>query len=116
MLDAWFEKPKPAPAPVTRSTAAQAEVDRETADLALYHYDSCGFCARVRRAIAALALDIELRDILRQREHRDELLAHGGRTTVPCLRIGKSDPATDRWLYESAEIVRYLTERFGADG
>jgi glutathione S-transferase len=72
------------------------------------------FCARVRRAIAALRLDIELRDVMLSREHHRELATFGGSSTVPCLRIGKDgDPARAEWMYESADIVAYLVERFG---
>lgn len=112
MFDAWFDSPKSV-APVTRTPEEQARVDAESAVLALYHYDSCMYCARVRKAIAALGLDIELRNVMTEREHYRDLLANGGSTTVPCLRIGKLNPATDRWMYESADIVRYLVERFG---
>lgn len=113
-MDAWFEAPQSQVKAAQRTPDEQARVDAATAELALYHYDSCMFCARVRKAIATLALDIELRDVMREPAHRRELAAHGGSTTVPCLRIGKSDPARDRWMYESADIIRYLNERFGA--
>jgi len=36
-------------------------------DLALYHYDSCPFCAKTRHAIHELDLSIELRNI--QKNH-----------------------------------------------
>ena len=80
---------------------------------ALYHYDTCGFCRRVRAAIDALGLDIELRNVMEDRTRYQELLTHGGRTTVPCLCIGKGDPATAQWMYESADIIAYLVERYG---
>ena len=112
-MEEWFRTPQSGIRPATRSAAEQAAVDAATADLALYHYDSCMFCARVRKAIATLALDIELRDVLRSPVHQRELAAYGGSSTVPCLRIGKGDPARDRWMYESADIIRYLNERFG---
>lgn len=112
MLDSWFAPTGGnAGTPVQRSPEAQALVDAETAELALYHYDSCMFCARVRRAIARLNLDIELRDILRDANHRRDLEAGGGRSTVPCLRIGKGADA--KWMYESADIVAWLEKKFG---
>ncbi len=112
MLEAWFNSSTVEVPEVTRGATEQARVDAETADLALYHYDSCMFCARVRKAIAALNLDIELRDVMHDRTHYRELAAGGGRTTVPCLRIGK-DREDAQWMYESADIVGYLVERFG---
>jgi glutathione S-transferase len=113
MLDDWF-KPAPSVTAVTRGVAEQARVDAATAHLALYHYEGCMYCARVRKTMRALALDIELRDILANPTHRAALLAGGGSTTVPCLRIGTEAGGHDRWLYESADIIRFLEDRFGA--
>lgn len=99
---------------ITRSPEQQATVDAATADLALYHYDGCVFCSRVHKAIAALGLKIETRDVLRERLHYRDLLTCGGRTTVPCLRIGKNgDPQSAHRLFESRDIVAYLVEHFG---
>ena len=114
MLDAWFSKPKVEIARVERDAAAQAAVDAATADLALYHYDTCMFCARVRQAIDALGLRIELRDVMTEREHYRDLALNGGRTTVPCLLVGKDDLAGGQWMYESADIIAWVKERFGA--
>ena len=111
MLESWFSSNSIELAPVERSAEAQRQVDAQTAELALYHYDSCMFCARVRKAIVRLSLNIELRDVLRDTEHRRDLHTHGGSTTVPCLRIGTGEDA--KWMYESADIVAYLTRRFG---
>jgi glutathione S-transferase len=80
-------------------------------DLALYHYDSCGYCAKVRRALDRLGVTVELRDILEEPEHLRALLAARGRRTVPVLRIAK--PEGDEWMPESGDIVRYLERRFG---
>lgn len=74
--------------------------------LALYHFDGCPFCMRVRRAIDLLGIDVELRNIYENREHLDALMAARGRATVPVLRI--TGPNEDRWMPESADIVRYL--------
>ena len=114
MLESWFS-PNPADlATVERSAEAQQWVDSETADLALYHYESCMFCARVRSAIVSLNLKIELRDVLRDANHRQALEQGGGRTTVPCLRIGLRKDGS--WMYESADIIAYLSERFSEPG
>ena len=98
--------------PIVRSAEAQAEIDRACQRLALYHFMSCPFCQRVRSQIERLALPIELRDIQRDPQHRQDLMAGGGRTMVPCLRIEKED-GTVEWMYESADINRYLERRFG---
>lgn len=77
--------------------------------LALYNSASCWFCARVRQTIDQLGMDVEIRDAVGDARHRAELLAGGGKTQVPCLRI--EDASGDvRWMYESADICRYLEE------
>ena len=75
--------------------------------LALYHYDGCPFCGIVRRAIDALGSEVELRNILEDRERRRELVEATGRQTVPCLRI-EDALGEVRWMFESREIIAYL--------
>ncbi|MCB9603166.1 MAG: glutathione S-transferase N-terminal domain-containing protein [Sandaracinus sp.] len=77
-----------------------------TAKLALYHYDACGYCARVREAIEQLGLEVEMRDVLEEPSWRRELAKVRGRGTVPVLRI--EDEEGVRWMGESADIVRWL--------
>ncbi len=79
--------------------------------LALYHFNSCPFCMRVRDAASKLDLDLELRDIQRDADSREELMSATGRTSVPCLRIEDADGGV-RWMHESLDIVDYLEERF----
>ncbi|WP_251978907.1 glutaredoxin family protein [Salinicola avicenniae] len=98
--------------PVERAPEAQARVDAACRHLMLYQFPSCPFCQRVNAQIARLALPIEQRDIQREPEARRELAAGGGRTMVPCLRIVHDDGQVT-WMYESAEINRYLAQRFG---
>jgi glutathione S-transferase len=84
--------------------------------LALYQYDACPFCARVRMVMDRLGIDdIEIRDTLRDPANRAELIAGGGRATVPCLRIDHSDGRT-QWMYESARIVDYLRAKYASTG
>jgi glutaredoxin len=80
--------------------------------LALYYFDGCPFCVRVLRAIDALRLDVELRNIYEDRNHLDDLRGARGRTTVPVLRITSPD-GEERWMPESADIVRYLQATYG---
>ncbi|WP_110643852.1 glutathione S-transferase N-terminal domain-containing protein [Salinicola sp. CPA57] len=98
--------------PIVRSAEVQNDIDHACQRLALYHFNSCPFCQRVRSRIQRLALPIELRDIQRDPRHRQDLMAGGGRTMVPCLRIEKENGAVE-WMYESADINRYLERRFG---
>jgi glutaredoxin 2 len=80
-------------------------------DLALYHYDSCRYCAKVRDALDRLGVEVELRDVLEEPEHMKALVGARGRRTVPVLRIRKE--GGDEWMPESDDIVRYLERRFG---
>ena len=75
----------------------------------LFQYDSCPFCYRVSQYLAGAGLDIPLRDILRDPSARNELMAGGGRTTVPCLRIERGGEV--EWLYESRDIIDYFESR-----
>jgi glutathione S-transferase len=75
----------------------------------LFHSETCGFCHRVRHHLAALGLEIPLRDTLRDPEARRELIEGGGRGTVPCLRIERNGEV--EWLYESLDIMAYLESR-----
>lgn len=79
--------------------------------LSLYYYDSCPFCVRVLYAADKLGVELELRDIMADPEHRRDLLDARGRGTVPVLRI--QDGANDEWMPESRDIVRYLQSNFG---
>lgn len=81
-------------------------------ELILYHFPSCPYCRLVQRALDELGLEIEQRDIRAEPVHADELRQARGRTTVPVLRIIAED-GSERWMPESADIVRYLQERFG---
>ncbi len=97
--------------PVERSAEDQQKVDAQTANLQLYHYDSCPFCARVRSHIEALALNIEFRNTQMTPGVRDELVAGGGKGQVPALRIQDEDGNVE-WMYESSDIMGYLSARF----
>jgi glutaredoxin len=99
------------PRGIKRDPERQQQIDTELKQLALYHYRSCPFCIKVRRASKRLSLDIELRDALHNKNHRTALLEGGGEIKVPCLRIIEDDGEV-RWLYESNDIVQYLQARF----
>jgi glutaredoxin len=81
--------------------------------LTLYYFPTCPFCLRVLWALKKLHLHLELKNIHKDAEAREELVAGGGRSTVPCLRITESD-GTHRWMYESADIVAFLHREFQA--
>jgi glutaredoxin len=83
-------------------------VSGQDASLSLYYYPECPYCQRVLAAIKETGAKVELRHIWDDTRHRAELQAARGRTTVPVLRI--TSDAEDRWVPESADIVRYLRE------
>lgn len=82
----------------------------QSTTLALYHYDSCPFCAKTRRSIDELNVDVELRNIELNHQHRIDLQQGCHKTTVPCLRVDNSNGET-QWLYESDDIIHYLAQQ-----
>ncbi len=106
----WITRPKP----VQRSAEAQAEVDKKTENMALYHFQMCPFCVKTRRQIRRLGLNIENRDARYDEKWNQELINEGGKYQVPCLKISKADGSV-QWMYESSDINQYLDEVFSVD-
>ncbi len=75
----------------------------------LYQTNLCGFCGRVRRAIAELGLSeaVAERYLESDPEGVRALSEGGGQLQVPCLLIER-DGSAAQWLYESADIVEFL--------
>ena len=101
------------PKGVQRDAAAQAAVDLQCQSLALYQFNTCPFCIKVRQEMRRLSLPIDKRDAQHNAAHREELLQSSGATKVPCLKITQANGET-RWLQDSNAIVVYLRERFGS--
>lgn len=99
------------PGGVVRLADAQQQVDRECAQLALYHFKTCPFCIKVRHEMARLSLPIALRDAQHNPEHRTDLLEGGGKIQAPCLQI-TDEQGNVQWMYESGNIIKYLQQRF----
>ncbi len=95
------------PKPVTRDAAAQAALDAKTEKFALYQFNACPFCVKVRRELRRQALNVELRDARNDETHKQALIEGGGRYKVPCLQIENENGET-AWLYESDDIIAYL--------
>jgi len=104
----WLTRPKG----IVRPAAEQQAVDARTQNLALYHYPTCPFCLKTRRAIQRLSLNIELRDAQHDAGHRAALIAGGGKPQVPCLLITDAQ-GKPTWLYESSDINAWLAREFG---
>ena len=99
------------PEGIQRDAAAQAAVDLQCQSLALYQFNTCPFCIKVRQEMRRLSLPIEKRDAQHNAANREELLQGSGATKVPCLKITDNNGQT-RWLQDSKAIVAYLRERF----
>lgn len=99
------------PKGIKRSEQAQNEMDQRTRNLALYQFNTCPFCIKVRRQIKRQSLDIQLLDAQYNQQHRDELLNEGGEIKVPCLKM-TSETGEASWLYESNDIIKYLQDEF----
>jgi glutaredoxin len=99
------------PEGMQRDAAAQAAVDLQCQSLALYQFNTCPFCIKVRQEMRRLSLPIDKRDAQHNTANRDELMQGSGATQVPCLKITDSNGQT-RWLQDSKAIVAYLRERF----
>lgn len=100
------------PRAVQRSPADQDRVQSAMDGLSLYQLRACPFCVKTRRAIHALGVDIEMRDINKDSQYREQLQQGGGQIKVPCLRIEDSNNV--RWMYESDDIIAYLNQRAAA--
>lgn len=71
-------------------------------NIALYHFEGCPYCGRVRKYMAEHNIVIPLKDIHTSSLYRDELVEIGGKKQVPCLVIdGKA-------LYESLDIIEWF--------
>jgi hypothetical protein len=76
----------------------------------LYHFNISPFSFKVRRTMAKLGIRMPMRDTLEDPRALEELVAGGGKDQVPCLKIEVPGSPT-RWMYESADIIHYLTEK-----
>lgn len=103
----WVFTPKG----IKRDANAQKLIDNKTDKLKLYQFHACPFCVKVRRAMKRMSLNIETRDAKNNQNYKSELVSEGGRHKVPCLKIENKDGSVN-WMYESSEIVSFLSERF----
>lgn len=103
------------PTPVIREPGRQREIDELTSSMAIYQFETCPFCVKVRRELRRQSLNIELRDAKNDLDIKAELVREGGRHKVPCLRTDNSDGSID-WLYESNDIIDHLQNKFSLRG
>lgn len=105
----WAKLAKPAG--IVRPATEQLKIDLECANFALYQFNTCPFCIKVRHEMARLSLPIQLRDAQHDPEHRADLLQGGGKVQTPCLQIEDAQ-GNVQWMYESSDIIKYLQHRF----
>ena len=102
------------PQGLVRSPEQQARVDEQCKSLALYQYQTCPFCIKVRQQMRSLSLNVAQYDAQHEGPHRTHLLQGGGQAKVPCLRI-TDETGQNQWMYESGAINAYLKKRFSSD-
>jgi len=75
----------------------------------LYDIEACPYCRKVREALTALHLDVEIRPCPKGgRLFREQAETQGGKKQFPLL----SDENTGRLIYESDAIVEYLFRQY----
>ena len=74
----------------------------------LYQMDHCPYCIRVRSFLKKHAIEWEGIDSPKGSEGREELLRLGGKGQVRFM----VDDTRDVQMYESADIIHYLTEHY----
>ncbi|HEY6878542.1 MAG TPA: glutathione S-transferase N-terminal domain-containing protein [Polyangiales bacterium] len=78
--------------------------------ITLYDFEGCPYCRKVREALTALHLDVEIKPCPRNgTRFRPEAERIGGKLMFPLL----VDPNTDTVMYESIDIVAYLFRSYG---
>lgn len=92
------------------TVAEQEKVEQATENLSLYQLPACPFCVKVRRAMKRNGIALPLLNINKSDEANQALIEQGGKRKVPCLRI-EHDNNSVEWLYESNDIIDYLTNR-----
>lgn len=75
----------------------------------LYHFDTCPYCLRVRRALDDLGIEVELKNVQTDPQAHATLVEATGRATVPVLYLHQEQT----WMPESGDIVRFLYAQFG---
>lgn len=80
-------------------------------DLELYTISGCPYCAKVKKALAALDLEYEEHKVPRRRSKRETVKEISGQTGVPVLVDHEN--GVDG-MPESDDIVEYLEKTYGS--
>ena len=93
-----------------RSNEEQAAADKKAENLTIYHSSTCAYCFKVEMVLKHCHIKIDHKDVDKDSDAANELWKKGGSNMVPCLRLTK--PSGDVWLYESADIMKYIKKEF----
>lgn len=78
--------------------------------LELWSFEASPYCRLAREALASLEIPYVLHNVGKGSTKRPGFVARSGKMQVPYL----VDPNTDTSMFESADIVRYLENTYGA--
>ena len=98
------------PTPVIREPGLQREIDELTSTMAIYQFETCPFCVKVRRELRRQSLSIELRDAKNDLDIKAELVREGGAiryhalepTTLTALSIGSTNQTISLTTYRTS--------------
>jgi glutathione S-transferase len=93
----------------TRVVPTLGQARRPASHLELYNMEGSPYCRKVREALTELDLEHIVRNVPTGSPKREALRALAGKVQVPYL----VDPNTGEALFESDDIVAYLSDRYG---
>lgn len=107
---AWLAAPAMAAAPAKHEVREQTAPIAKDAPLVLYYRDDCPYCWDVMSYLNDHQRELPMKEINGSESATHELIVGGGKRQVPCLRIRENNGNKITWLYQSAEIIKYLDE------
>ena len=107
---AWLATPAVAATVTAHGTEIQAAPVTKDAPLILYYRDDCPHCWNVLSYLSDHHRELPMKEINLSDAASNELIIGGGKRQVPCLRIRENNGNKVTWLYQSAEIIKYLDE------
>ncbi|WP_414500393.1 glutaredoxin family protein [Zymobacter sp. IVIA_12111.31 C1] len=107
---AWLATPALATTSATHDAKVQTAPIAKDAPLVLYYRDDCPYCWNVMSYLNDHHRELPMKEINSSEAISNELIIGGGKRQVPCLRIRENNGNKVTWLYQSAEIIKYLDE------
>ena len=80
-----------------------------TQNLELFYKPTCPYCHKVMSFMEQNNIELPMHDIVADDAARERLIEVGGKRQVPCLFIDGTA------MYESNDIIAYLSKTFGVD-